>query len=225
MGSFSSRRLEAHREEGERNWPPGKPCRERRVGLHAFAAHWLPVLTLRLASQDQQCPQTGVRDAAGPVTLDERHIGCRIARTASRNGCAHGLASACACAMPRRPAVSVGRFTDQNTPSSGMSMRCAGHCQVERSGRGRQSHQPHASHMTWGSRERIASNPGLIAQLDNAPPTPSFQPVLRPLQEPAERFWDNPGIPPSEVIARRGGSRIRCDRYCRSHQHPQRECA
>ena len=25
-----------------------------------------------------------------------------------------------------------------------------GHCQVERSGRGRQSHQPHASHMTWG---------------------------------------------------------------------------
>ena len=24
------------------------------------------------------------------------------------------------------------------------------HCQVERSGRGRQSHQPHASHMTWG---------------------------------------------------------------------------
>ena len=44
----------------------------------------------------------------------------------------------------------------------------AGHCQVERSGRCRQSHQPHASHMTWGSRERIASNPGLIAQLDNA---------------------------------------------------------
>ena len=26
----------------------------------------------------------------------------------------------------------------------------ARHCQVERSGRGRQSHQPHASHMTWG---------------------------------------------------------------------------
>jgi len=26
----------------------------------------------------------------------------------------------------------------------------SGHCQVERSGRGRQSHQPHASHMTWG---------------------------------------------------------------------------
>jgi hypothetical protein len=25
-----------------------------------------------------------------------------------------------------------------------------GHCQIERSGRGRQSHQPHASHMTWG---------------------------------------------------------------------------
>jgi hypothetical protein len=24
------------------------------------------------------------------------------------------------------------------------------HCQVERCGRGRQSHQPHASHMTWG---------------------------------------------------------------------------
>ena len=28
--------------------------------------------------------------------------------------------------------------------------RAMRHCQVERSGRGRQSHQPHASHMTWG---------------------------------------------------------------------------
>ena len=50
----------------------------------------------------------------------------------------------------RRNAVAAKRFFRKLLKGLRYVPRVIGHCQVERSGRGRQSHQPHASHMTWG---------------------------------------------------------------------------
>ena len=77
---------------------------------------------LSVVGRRQQVP-TGPKVRRVPLNADRNRCACRI---------------------------DVKRFIARSRCRVGWWEFSARHCQVERSGRGRQSRQPHASHMTWG---------------------------------------------------------------------------